>query len=438
MQQDRPIRKEPASSARLLLDLQRQFRRCTSGSVAALFAIVSPVLVGAMGLGAETGYWYIQKRNVQNAADVGAHGAAIRKISGDDAAGYSAMADYVVQRTGLNMARTNTNVVSPPASGPGAGLAGAVAVTVEQTVPRMFSAIYSSNAITVTGRAVAHADAGGPGCVIALAHYAQGAITVSGSADVDLVGCDLVSNAEGASIKVIGSGGSVSVRCAQASGFVSYTSILSVECERMRENAPPIADPYAGVPEPAITGACQSSNVGQNNQTTIVTPIESHASGMTSIRYCNGLSLRGDVTLNPGLYLIEGGDFQVNSNASIHGEGVIFFLADGVEMIFNGTADLDLSAPASGDYAGILIFGSRSATTMSHRINGDAGVIMDGAIYTPASHLDFIGNAATSAVSCTQIIGDTIEFSGNGAISITCQNTAGDDAHTGKQVVLLE
>ena len=438
MQQDRPIRNEPVSSARLLLDLQRQFRRCTSGGVAALFAIVSPVLVGAMGLGAETGYWYMQKRNVQNAADVGAHGAAIRKISGDDAAGYSAMADYVVQRTGLNMARTNTNVVSPPASGPGAGLAGAVAVTVEQTVPRMFSAIYSSNAITVTGRAVAHADAGGPGCVIALAHYAQGAITISGSADVDLVGCDLVSNAEGASIKVIGAGGSVSARCVQTRGIISYSVAPTLDCERMRQHAPPIVDPYAAVPEPALTGACQSSNVGHNNQMTVVTSVETHASGMNSMRFCNGLSLRGDVTLSPGLYLIEGGDFRINANASINGDGVIFFLADGVEMVFNGTADMDLSAPLSGDYAGILIFGSRSATTMSHRINGDAGVTLDGAIYTPASHLDVQGSAATTAASCTQIIGDTIEFSGNGAITITCQNTAGDDAHTGKQVVLLE
>ncbi len=317
-------------------------------------------------------------------------------------------------------------------------MSGAVAVTVTQTVPRMFSAIYASNAVTITGRAVAHADGGGPGCIIALSRVAQGAIQVSGSADITLTDCDMVSNAAGASVKVIGSGGSVSVRCVQASGFVSYTAILSVECERMRENAPPIADPYASVAEPAMTGACQSSNVGQNNQTTIVTPVESHSSGMASIRFCNGLSLRGNVTLNPGLYLIEGGDFQINSNAEIEGDGVIFFLADGVEMVFNGTADLELSAPSSGDYAGMLIFGSRAATTMSHRINGDAGVTLDGAIYTPSSHLDFIGNTATSAVSCTQIIGDTIEFSGNGAIGITCQNTAGDDAHTGSNVVLLE
>ena len=95
----------------------RRFRRCTSGSVAALFAIVSPVLVGAMGLGAETGYWYLQKRNVQNAADVGAHAAALRKVSGDDVFGYSGMASYIVERTGLDMARTSTSVVSPPQTG---------------------------------------------------------------------------------------------------------------------------------------------------------------------------------------------------------------------------------------------------------------------------------------------------------------------------------
>ena len=248
----------------------------------------------------------------------------------------------------------------------------------------------------------------------------------------------MVSNAQGVSFDMNGVGSSVNARCIQTVGVAVATSSLTTECARLRENSPPSPDPYANVPEPVPSGTCQGANVGQNNQTTTVTASEVHASGMNSMRFCSGLNVRGDVTFQPGIYFIEGGDFRFNSNAAIFGDGVIFYLADGVEISFNGTADMDISAPTTGDYAGILFFGSRSATTMSHTINGDAGVVIDGAIYAPASHIDLIGNAATSTVSCTQVIGDSIAFSGNGSIGIECSNTAGNDGHTGIQVVLIE
>lgn len=416
----------------------RDFKTGTHGGVAVMTAILSPVLIGGMGLGAETGYWYLSQRTVQHAADVGAHAAAMRKVSGDLASEYEATTTYVVGNAGPDLTRTTVTVNTPPTTGSFTSFNDAVEVEVVETIPRMFSAIYTNTPVTITGRSVAHGDSGGAGCVIALSPTEPGAITVGGSANLTLTACDIVSNSADIAFDMNGTGSSVHARCVQAVGTINSNASLTVDCERLRENANPIRDPYGSVPEPAVTGTCNASNVGQNNTATTVTPVEPHGSGLPSIRYCNGLSMRGNVTLNPGLYIIEGGDFVLNANTSVTGSGVVFYLADGVELQFNGTADMDVSAPASGDYAGILIFGSRSATTMDHKINGDAGMVMDGAIYTPASHLDFIGNTATSAVSCTQIIGNTVAFSGNGSISITCQNTAGNDAHTGAFVQLVE
>lgn len=53
------------------------------GTVAVIAAITQPVLVGAMGLGAETGYWYLKQQKLQHAADVAAHAAAVRYRAGD-------------------------------------------------------------------------------------------------------------------------------------------------------------------------------------------------------------------------------------------------------------------------------------------------------------------------------------------------------------------
>lgn len=414
------------------------FRRNTGGGVAAVVAILSPVFIGAMGLGSETSYWYLTQRKVQNAADVSVHAATLRKFRGDDAANVRSMAEYVAANSDLDMAESVMTINDPPASGALAGDTTAVEVIIVRTVPRMFSAIYDDTPVDITGRAVAAFDGGGPGCIIALSDTTQEAINIGGSADINLDGCDMVSNAAGISFDMDGGGGSVNARCIQTVGTAQTTNSLTTECARLREFSPPAPDPYGSVAEPVPNGACSSSNVGQNNQTTNVSPNSLHSSGMMSRRYCNGLTLRGTVNFDPGIYFIEGGAFQVNANSQINGTGVIFFLADGVEITFNGTADFDISAPTTGPYAGILIFGSRSATTMTHRINGDAGVTMDGAIYTPESHLEFIGNTATSAVSCTQIIGDTVGFSGNGSIAIECSNTAGNDAHTGLQVRLWE
>src|SRR5258705_5377685 len=46
------------------------------GTVAIMFAFLSPILIGSMGVGFETSYWYVAQLNQQNAADAAAIAAA--------------------------------------------------------------------------------------------------------------------------------------------------------------------------------------------------------------------------------------------------------------------------------------------------------------------------------------------------------------------------
>lgn len=394
--------------------------RDRTGGVAAVFAIVSPVLIGAMGLGAEVGYWYLSERKLQNAADVAAHAAALRRNKGDNQAQLEPLAEYVVGQADVNMTQTAVAVNIPPTAGAYVEDGNAVEVQLNQTVPRLFSAIYDNTPLQLSARAVATADAGGRGCVLALSETQAGAITITGSNSINLMQCDFISNGAGASFEMQGNGSVANANCVQAAGTATTTANLTTTCATLRENAGITPDPFAAKTEPVLTGACQDGDIGKPNQSNSITPSEAHTSGLSSIRFCNGLSLKGTVSLNPGLYMIEGGDFQINSNATINGTGVVFYMASDVEITFNGTAAINLTAPTSGTYNGMLFFGSRSATSISHRINGNSSTALNGAIYTPVSHIDWLGNNSTGFTSCTQVVTDTITFSGNSSIMMHC------------------
>ncbi|MEM7423681.1 MAG: pilus assembly protein TadG-related protein, partial [Pseudomonadota bacterium] len=410
----------------------------TSGTVATMTAILSPVLIGGMGLGSEAGYWYYAQRELQNAVDVAAHATAIRSNNGDDQSALQSVADLVVGNAGVDLDSSAVAVNRPPLSGAYIEDGAAVEISVTRTVPRLFSAIFNEDPITISARAVATAQSGGRGCVIALSDTEQGAITVTGSTNINLIQCDFVSNASGVSFDMSGASSNVLANCIQTSGTATTTSNLTTTCETLRQNAAPVSDPFAAVAEPSGVGACQSGSVGTSGGSTSVTPVESHPSGMTSIRYCNGLTLSGNVALGPGLYIIEGSNFQIDANAMITGTGVVFYLADGVELVFNGSAGFNVSAPTSGTYNGMLVFASRSSTTAIHRINGNMATMLSGAIYTPESHIDFQGSATTSYTGCGQVIADTIEFTSNPTIMIHCLFPSGATADIAGSVAVVE
>ena len=416
-----------------------KFRRQTSGGVAAIVAILSPVFIGAMGLGSEAGYWYLTQRKVQNAADVAAHAAAVRLNQGDEFGSLQGLAEYVVGNSDVDITLTNVALNNPPVNGGYIEDNEAVEVVLTRTVPRMFSSIYGEGDISITARAVAAVQDASQACVLALNPTANGAITVTGNGASMLTLCDFVANSTASdAFEMSGASATAMANCVRTGGEAVTTFGLTVACASLQENASPVPDPFAAVDEPQATGACQDGDVGQNNQFTQVTAVESHTSGMSAMRFCNGLSVRGTVDFAPGLYIVEGGDFQMNSNAIVTGDDVVFFLADGVEARFNGTATSTLSAPTTGTYQGILIFSSRDSDSETHLINGNFGTTLDGAIYAAASEISMSGNAQTSFTGCTQIVGDTVEFSGNGFMNLHCLFPQGPVAQAGGGVTVVE
>ncbi|WP_152563584.1 pilus assembly protein TadG-related protein [Palleronia rufa] len=418
----------------------RAFRGAEAGNIAITAALALPLVVGGFALGGEAGYWYLEQRKLQNAADVSAHAGGIALRGGGLTASLEASARDIALASGFDGGMGTLTLTAPPSTGAYAADPSAVEVWLTREQPRSFSKLFIATPVDIGARAVAAVTGGSPACLLALSPTSAGAVTVSGSSEVRFTGCDIASNSN-ASNSFLMSGGAavVSTGCVHAVGGVSATGNLTLtDCAAPNEQAPVTADPYASMPEPAVTGTCQpDSNVGKNNRSTRLTPVENHPSGVKSMRFCGGLKLLGTVDLDPGLYIVDGGDFELRSKTVARGSGITFYLANGARAVINGGATLDLEAPKSGPFAGVIIFGSRGDVGVTHRINGNAASILDGAVYAPAASVEYSGNFG-GAGGCTQIVVDRITFTGNSELSVDCQAAGTRDVLVNRKVTIVE
>lgn len=424
----------------------RRFLADTRGTIAVLAAIVFPVVIGGIGLGVETSYWYMTQRKLQHAADIAAHAAGVRNRAMDSMDGIRAAATQVAIASGFLSARGTITVSKPPLTGAFAGNADAVEVVLVETSPRWFSSVFVKGPVTIGARAVSRISGGAQACILALSPVADGALTVSGSTNVILKGCNVASDSVSAtSFLVSGTNAAMTTGCAYAVGQAQVTSGLTLtQCAAVRVNSPSIRDPYRDVAAPAIVGSCQNANVGTPTGSVTLTPTDSNPSGVKSMHFCSGLNIKGKVTFMPGLYIIEGGSFTVNggdpnatANAQIIGSGVTFYLTGTTNLQLNGNVTLSLAAPTSGPFSGILFFGARDATSVSNVINGSSGSTLQGAIYTPASSISFKGDSAATG-GCTQVVARLVTMTGNSTLGSDCSNAGTQTILANEGVSIVE
>ena len=183
-----------------------------------------------------------------------------------------------------------------------------------------------------------------------------------------------------------------------------------------------VADPFAGVPTPAL-GTTQGAITLSGNQTKTLNP------GTFSQINVSG---NAKLTLNSGTYVLTGG-LTVSGNATITGSGVLIYNAGGA-ISLSGNGLVKLTAPASGRYAGIGIFQARNNST-ALTITGNAMLGTNGVLYAPAAALVLSDNANLSA----PLIVDTLALSGNADPSPTLPTRPVTivDAATGKVIATL-
>ncbi|WP_313808909.1 pilus assembly protein TadG-related protein [Sphingobium sp.] len=391
--------------------------RDRAGNVLMMAAASMPILVGAAGLATDTVQWTLWKRQVQRQADSAAIAGAYAVAQGFSASD-SATAD--ISRLSLITLSQTPTIENAPTTGSYAGNSKAVRVVLQTSAELPFSKLLGVTAPVISGEATAAVVGSGDYCVVSLEKTSTVGITMQGNATVSL-GCGMATNSRASNAVTAGGSSTITATPVAAVGgltsssnYVSPTTLLPYSIA--------VQDPYASLPTPTasdLTG-CTNVNVQPNNSKSI-----------TAGCYKN-FDIKGTLTMAPGTYFIDSATFDVGSQAVINGTGVTIVLTSSnassnpssiSTVNINGGATLNLSAPTSGTYSGVLFYQDRRALDSgTNLINGNASSSLQGAFYFPGQAMSFSGTSGMTT-NCVKMVSKRVTFIGNSSIVNQCDNT---------------
>ena len=416
------------------------FRRDEHGGALITVGLALPALLGVTALSVDLGLWYKSRRDYQTAADAGAISAAWQRLKGKGGLLTAAKADAA--RNGVIVgASVAMEVNNPPISGPYAGESEAVEVILTVPETTMLASLVYEGSVTNVVRAVGLIEVTGQACVLALNSMAASALKIWGNTSVEAKNCVLGSNSNASSSINIGGSSILTAESLWSAGGIMDAGATTLVKPPISE-AWELEDPYKNLTVGAM-GSCVVTNPPNYNSTQTLTPG----------RYCGSMKFgsQANITLQPGTYYIDKGSLEVAGSAKLRcnctgTEGVTFVLtssgspsATGTVTI-NGGADIQLNAPSdpNATYKGVLFYQDQGASATLAKFNGGATMVLNGAIYFKRGQIQYNGDHSATAKSCTQIIGDTVEFTGNSKIINNGCKDAGIEPINVKGVRLVE
>lgn len=416
------------------------------GGAAIIMALMTPIIIGGLAFGAELASWELTKRQVQNAADVAAFAAGTQVRTGETGARIVTAALSVAVDSGYTGGSGGIIVEAPPSSAPNAadgtnpnGNAAYVYVMLTETANRNFTKFFSnSSTVTISSAALAHVESGRKACILALHPTTSGAVETGGSTNVTLTGCDIAANSISPSaITATGNGSSVTTDCISAVGNVSVNSTYHLNCPAPIANAPKTVDPYAGVSGPA-SASCTSTKTFSQFPNAGSGPVRCYSGNGGGVTINQNTTLSSDVT-----YVFEntGGNtasFRVNGNRTLSGTRVTLYFKGKWDLTLNGGSTLNITAPKTGPYSGLALFGDRNSE-VNMDLSGNTGGKIVGAVYSPnfLSDIVYTGSSNYNTGECTQVIGGTVKFSGSATFTTNCTNSGTPDIKTAQTIKIV-
>ena len=393
------------------------------GNVAILGALTLPIFIGGIAFGTEAGHWFVEKSKLSFVTDAAAVSAGELYNRGISSNGiYNAIHQDLIA-DGYPASTLVLNITYPTST------SDLMTVKTSYRADKFFSQVIWDGEVDIAARTVV-AIQGKQACILALNTSIYGAVTMSGSSTATLTGCVIASNSTSSGSIYLGGSTTVTTDCMVASGGIDGESSATTVCDRNRKYRRETDDPFASLVQPNTPGWCYGNMNFKPGNTYTLDP------GC----YTKDLSLKGTVTFNSGVYILDGANLKINSGAVVKGTDVTFVLKNGAELDFNGGATIQLTAPEAGsgkDYEGILFWGSKT-NSASQKINGNADSYFAGAIYFPDDAVEFTGNSGLDS-SCARIIGDTITLIGNTSFSTDCTTYTGPyQISTADSVVIVE
>ena len=395
------------------------FCRDESGNVLVVVAFTLPLLIGAMGLAAEVGYWRVLHRGMQNAADSAAIAAAT-----NNGASYATEARSVSVQYGFTNGAGQVSVaVSNPATATGCA-ANCYVVTISQKVPLALSQVVGyqgdttangQKAITIAATSVATVGKSYPYCILALATSGAQGIRTNGAPKADLFGCNIMSDTSSTC-----NGHNLNANVGDA-----YTT--NNGCGNIQNsNMPKVADPYSYLATNIPKNNCGSYPQEPQKKKDPALPASNKLSGTYSFGsskvLCGDQQLVGNTTINNTVLVIENGQLDTNG-FTLQGSGltVIFSGSNSTyQHIPSGGGTLDITPPTSGTWSGVAIYQDPALTSgvdVSAAGNSPTWNI-SGLIYLPHSSVTFSGavNKSSQGARCFTMVIDNITVNGTADI----------------------
>lgn len=395
------------------------------------FGIV--VLCALLGLVVDLGYGYYLKQLAQAAADSAAlAGAQFARDNGGTCSSTGVeCTTSVCAASPSNPPQNNFDAACLYANANGFGTTGNQSVTISagsgspsnvgvsanywliatatKTSPLTFLRVLglSTMSISASATAAVMGNTSG-GCIYVLDPNSSGAYTQVGNTTVQS-NCGIYDNSSSSGAFVVKGGGVVTASGIYVVGGTTLNNNTTVR-PTPTTGANAMTDPFASLPSPSV-GSCDHTNT-QFSSGTVVT--------LSPGVYCNGIKASGNaqITLQPGTYVLNGGGLQISSSfITLNGSGVTLYNTSSgyafAPITIVGNATVNLSAPTSGDYQGILMYQDRSITSSAaSAIGGGSTESFSGTIYMPTATLDFAGGSSTNSLTMALVVND-IDIVGN-------------------------
>jgi hypothetical protein len=399
--------------------------RDQGGNIAMLFALMLGVLFAFSALAVDGGHLYVMKSKLQRTADAAALAAASRLPDESDARAQAleyAFKNMPVEQHGSTLVESDIDFgywhPGTRSFVSGGAPVNAAMVTTRRSAANgnpagtYFAGLMGYHEVDVETTSVAGRVSAV--CILALDPDGESAFFVeNGTMIAD--GCAVRVNSDDPYALDVTSNGVMETLETCVTGG---TRILGSVTPPPATGCPTVSDPLADLAEPTV-GGCDHTNMVLSAPNTY---------NLTEGVYCGGLEIKGqaNVHLAPGVYVMKDGPFTVTGQANVTGSGVTIFLTGNDAVAdMGGSGAITLSAPTTGDLAGILIFEDRNNLPLqSHSFRGGSNKSYSGVVYTPVGVVEYVGNGAGGG-GTPYFIAWRFAMSGNGELNLTYDPASG-------------
>ena len=277
-----------------------------------------------------------------------------------------------------------------------------------------FTPADSTDYTTVSASVAINVTVGG---ILVLDPKASGALTLSGNATITETGAIVVDSSS--STALVASGyARVTANSIRIVGGLTKSGSAVVLSPTPIIHSAGLADPLLALAAPAaptVSKSLGAVSLGGSSSRTINPGVYSQINvyGNAHLTFNPGtyeiagggllVSGSANVTLNAGIYEIAGGGFNVSGNGVVSGSGVLIYNAGSSfpkagggfgSINLSGNSRVTLTGPATGPYAGIVIFQSRD-NKASLLLSSNA-MLGTGTVYAPSAVLYLTGSSNLS------------------------------------------